>query len=322
MFLGRGAYFINIRSVCTTWELRGFPLHGKQLWGAWPAFALWRVRHRLWSCTRDRCTGWVPVVVPEDSPGNAKKGSSLCSPPLLSVQLLINDFAYYRPPHMCSSSHCLHLPPSDGYGPLRSQNHGITKLKGLQDSTRQTRWTLTMSKALCQIPWMKERWTRPSLCLCRSSRLLALPHFHEAFRNLLRQAQVVFLCSPISLCWHLHASAKRSPCLSSSQTVSFRRAGPAMLGETDSATPIIRLSYKGNKRRNALFISYHNGRYLNKQPHKMNLVAARRVENRRSRGISPTLRAQETGQNGITQAMPSWPFCKPSLLYLKVVLIC
>lgn len=29
-------------------------------------------------------------------------------------------------------------------------------LKGLQDSTRQTKWTLTMSKALCQIPWVKE----------------------------------------------------------------------------------------------------------------------------------------------------------------------
>lgn len=49
-------------------------------------------------------------------------------------------------------------------------------------------------------------------------------------------------------------------------------------------------------------LATNNGRYLNKQPHKMNLVAARRIENWRSQGIPPILRAQETGQNGITQA--------------------
>lgn len=84
----------------TAWELRGFPLSGKQLWGAWPMSTLWRVRCHLWSCMWGRCTGWVPIVMPEDSPWEAKKGSLLCSLPSPPVWLLINDFAYYKTPYL------------------------------------------------------------------------------------------------------------------------------------------------------------------------------------------------------------------------------
>lgn len=35
-------------TVYSAWELRGFPLGGKQLWGAWPTFILWRMRSYIW----------------------------------------------------------------------------------------------------------------------------------------------------------------------------------------------------------------------------------------------------------------------------------
>ena len=87
MFSGHGAYCINTRAVYTAWELRGFPLHGKQLRGGLtsPRFVERETSPLITHV--GRCAGCAPAVTPEDSPRDAEMGRTLM---MLSAFLQFN----------------------------------------------------------------------------------------------------------------------------------------------------------------------------------------------------------------------------------------